>query len=46
MRIPEYDITGRKVLLVGASRGISKGSAEVLAEAGAEISIDGGASIA
>lgn len=39
MRIPEYDITGRKVLLVGASRGIGKGVAEVLSEAGAEIAI-------
>ena len=37
--IPEYDITGRKVLLVGASRGIGKGVAEVLVEAGAEIAI-------
>ena len=38
-RIPEYDIAGRKVLLVGASRGIGKGIALVLAEAGAEVAI-------
>ncbi len=39
MNIPEYDIAGRKVLLVGAARGIGKGIAEVLAEAGAELAI-------
>jgi NAD(P)-dependent dehydrogenase (short-subunit alcohol dehydrogenase family) len=39
MNIPEYDITGRKVLLVGGSRGIGRGIAEVLAEAGAEVAI-------
>ncbi|MBI2172148.1 MAG: SDR family oxidoreductase [Chloroflexi bacterium] len=39
MNIPEYDITGRKVLLVGAARGIGKGIALVLAEAGAEVAI-------
>ena len=25
MNIPEYDVTGRKVMLVGAARGIGKG---------------------
>ncbi|MDO8751214.1 MAG: SDR family NAD(P)-dependent oxidoreductase [Dehalococcoidia bacterium] len=39
MNIPEYDIAGRKVLLVGAARGIGKGIALVLAEAGAEVAI-------
>lgn len=39
MSIPEYDIAGRKVLLVGAARGIGKGIALVLAEAGAEVAI-------
>ncbi|MBI4313011.1 MAG: SDR family oxidoreductase [Chloroflexi bacterium] len=39
MPIPEYDIAGRKVLLVGAARGIGKGIALVLAEAGAEVAI-------
>lgn len=39
MNIPEFDLTGRKVLLIGASRGIGKGIASVLAEAGADIAI-------
>ncbi len=39
MHIPEYDITGRKMLLIGASRGVGQGIAEVLAEAGAEVAI-------
>ena len=39
MNIPEYDITGRKVLLIGAARGIGKGIAAVLAEAGADIAV-------
>jgi NAD(P)-dependent dehydrogenase (short-subunit alcohol dehydrogenase family) len=39
MKIPEYDITGRKVLLIGAARGIGRGIATVLAEAGANIAI-------
>lgn len=39
MKIPEYDIAGRKVLLIGASRGIGQGIAVVLAEAGAEVAI-------
>lgn len=39
MAIPEYDLAGRKALLVGASRGLGKGIALVLAEAGAEVAI-------
>ena len=39
--IPEYDLEGRKVLLVGAGRGIGKGIALVLAEAGADIAVTG-----
>jgi 2-deoxy-D-gluconate 3-dehydrogenase len=39
-RLPrEFDISGRKVLLVGASRGVGKGIAVVLADAGAEVAI-------
>lgn len=39
MNLPEYDLKGRKALLVGASRGIGKGVAQVLAEAGVEVAI-------
>jgi NAD(P)-dependent dehydrogenase (short-subunit alcohol dehydrogenase family) len=39
MKLREYDITGRKVLLIGAARGIGKGIASVLAEAGADTAI-------
>ena len=39
MNVPEYDVTGRKVLLIGAARGIGKGIATVLAEAGADVAI-------
>ena len=39
MSIVEYDITGRRIVLVGASRGIGHGVAEVLSEAGASIAI-------
>lgn len=39
MSFPEFDITGRKILLVGAARGIGRGVADVLAEAGAEVAI-------
>ena len=41
MNIPEFDITGQKVLLVGAGRGIGKGIALVFAEAGADVAITG-----
>jgi NAD(P)-dependent dehydrogenase (short-subunit alcohol dehydrogenase family) len=39
MNFPEFDMAGRKVLLIGAARGIGKGIAAVLAEAGADIAI-------
>ncbi len=39
MNIPEFDLTGRKVMLIGAARGIGRGIAAVLAEAGADIAI-------
>lgn len=35
----EFDISGQRILLVGASRGIGKGVARVLAEAGAQLAI-------
>ena len=41
MNIQEFDITGQKVLLVGAGRGIGKGIALVFAEAGADVAITG-----
>jgi NAD(P)-dependent dehydrogenase (short-subunit alcohol dehydrogenase family) len=39
MNLPEYDIKGRRAVLVGASRGIGKGVALVLAQAGVEVAI-------
>lgn len=41
MIIPEFNIQGRKVVLIGASRGIGKGIAEVLAQAGADVVVTG-----
>ncbi len=41
MSIAEFDVTGQKVLLVGAGRGIGKGIAMVFAEAGADVAITG-----
>ena len=41
MSIQEFDITGQKVLLVGAGRGIGKGIALVFAEAGADVAVTG-----
>jgi NAD(P)-dependent dehydrogenase (short-subunit alcohol dehydrogenase family) len=36
----EYDITGKVVFITGAGRGIGKGIAQVLAEAGADIALN------
>jgi len=36
----EYDVTGKIVFITGAGRGIGKGIAQVLAEAGADIAIN------
>jgi len=35
----EFDVTGKVVFITGAGRGISKGIAQVLAEAGADIAL-------
>jgi NAD(P)-dependent dehydrogenase (short-subunit alcohol dehydrogenase family) len=39
--LPEFSVENKNILLVGASRGIGKGIAEVLAEAGANMGIVG-----
>ncbi|MBN1665410.1 MAG: SDR family oxidoreductase [Deltaproteobacteria bacterium] len=38
--LKEYDITGKVVFITGAGRGIGKGIAQVLAEAGADVAIN------
>jgi NAD(P)-dependent dehydrogenase (short-subunit alcohol dehydrogenase family) len=40
MMPPEYDIAGKVVFITGAGRGIGKGIAQVLAEAGADIALN------
>ena len=39
--LPEYSLENKKILLVGASRGIGKGIALVMAEAGAHVGVTG-----
>jgi NAD(P)-dependent dehydrogenase (short-subunit alcohol dehydrogenase family) len=39
--LPEFDLTGKTVLITGAGRGIGKGIARVLAEAGCDVAISG-----
>jgi len=40
MTLPEYDLSGRVAFVTGAARGIGKGIAQALAEAGADVVIN------
>ena len=40
MNISEYDLSGKVAFVTGAGRGIGKGIAQVLAEAGADVVIN------
>lgn len=40
MSLPEYDLSGKVAFVTGAGRGIGKGIAQVLAEAGADVVIN------
>ncbi|MBI2872666.1 MAG: SDR family oxidoreductase [Chloroflexi bacterium] len=40
-QLPEYSVEGKKVLITGAGRGIGRGIALVLAEAGADVAVTG-----
>ena len=39
--LPEFDVTGKTVLITGAGRGIGRGIALVMAEAGADVAVTG-----
>ena len=41
MSLPEFDVTGQKALVVGGGRGIGKGIALALAEAGVDVAVTG-----
>ena len=41
MALPEYSLEGKRVLITGAGRGIGKGIALVMAEAGADVAVTG-----
>ncbi|MFA7295640.1 MAG: SDR family oxidoreductase [Dehalococcoidia bacterium] len=39
MALPDFDVTGRRVLITGAGRGIGRGIALAMAEAGADVAV-------